>query len=435
MKEQWIYEQFSTIDVGDTRLQKRAVDVAIGCAEHPEESLAGRFDKWADLQGAYRFLRNPKITHQALQQPHWDRVLERARFSEETVLFIQDGSELLFNSHPWTHGLGPTADSNGNGLMFHSCLVAKYHEFEETEILGLGYQETWVRPEEKSTSDPKESAVWLRTLEKMGRPQKNWVSVGDRANDIYDFLSAANRLGWKYVVRARHDRNIEIDGEKTRLFSWIRRQTSKCTSTLYVKANGEEFGGEVTLEITWVKAKLFPPGSVDFTAGEEVTYIRVWCPDKPKLEWLLVTNLPVNNQEDSIRIVRIYRRRWLIEDYHKAVKTGFRIEDNQLKQASRILALFGMIGVIATQLLAMREWCRLSPETPVEEKVPKPWITLIERHLKVKLKTVRDFWRSLARMGGFIGRKSDGEPGWQTIWKGYKRLQDMLAGAFLGCGC
>ena len=196
----------------------------------------------------------------------------------------------------------------------------------------------------------------------------------------------------------------------------------------------EEFGGEVTLEITWVKAKLFPPGNGG-SAGEEVTYIRVWCPDRPRLEWLLVTNLPVNNQEDSLRIVRIYRRRWLIEDYHKAVKTGFRIEDNQLKQASRILALFGMIGVIATQLLSMRERCRLSPETPVEEKVPKPWITLIERHLMVKLKTVKDFWRSLARMGGFIGRKSDGEPGWQTIWKGYKRLQDMLMGALLGCGC
>ena len=76
MKEQWIYEQFSAIDVRDARLQKRAVDVAIGCAEHPEESLAGRFDKWADLQGAYRFFSNPKITHQALQQPHYREVLE-----------------------------------------------------------------------------------------------------------------------------------------------------------------------------------------------------------------------------------------------------------------------------------------------------------------------------------------------------------------------
>lgn len=431
MNEQWIYDQFSKIDVSDARLQKRAVDIAIGCAEHPEESLAGRFDDWADLKATYRFFSHPKITHQALQQPHYHQVLEKARFSEEPVLFIQDGSELLFNSHPWTHGLGPTADSNGNGLMFHSCLVAKYHESEETEILGLGYQEAWVRPEKKSADDSKESEVWLRTLEQMGRPQENWVSVGDRANDIYDFLHNANRLGWKYVVRARHDRKVEIDGEQTRLFSWIRQQTAQCTSKLHVKARGAEFSGEVTLEITWVKAKLFSPGNTSSIATEEVTYIRVWCPERPRLEWLLITNLPVNNEEDALRIVRIYRRRWLIEDYHKAVKTGFRIEDNQLKQASRILALFGMIGVIATQLLAMRERCRLSPTMPVEEKVPKRWIILIERFLMVKLKTVRDFWRSLARLGGFIGRKSDGEPGWQTIWKGYKRLQDMSLGADL----
>lgn len=431
MKEQWIYDQFSRIDVSDTRLQKRAVDIAIGCAEHPEESLAGRFDDWADLKATYRFFSHPNITHQVLQQPHYHQVLEKAHFSEELVLFIQDGSELLFNSHPWTHGLGPTADSNGNGLMFHSCLVAKYHESEETEILGLGYQEAWVRPEKKSADDSKESEVWLRTLEQMGRPQENWVSVGDRANDIYDFLHNANRLGWKYVVRARHDRKVEIDGEQTRLFSWIRQQTAQCASKLHVKAKGEEFSGEVTLEITWVKAKLFPPGNKNSAATEEVTYIRVWCPERPRLEWLLITNLPVNNEEDALRIVRIYRRRWLIEEYHKAVKTGFRIEDNQLKQASRILALFGMIGVIATQLLAMRELCRLSPTTPVEEKVPKRWITLIERYLMVKLKTVRDFWRALARLGGFIGRKSDGEPGWQTIWKGYKRLQDMSLGADL----
>ena len=101
------------------------------------------------------------------------------------------------------------------------------------------------------------------------------MSVGDRANDIFDFLHNANRLGWKHIERARHDRKVEIDGEQTRLFPWIRRQTAKCTSKLYVKARGEEFSGEVTLEITWVKAKLFPPGNTSSVATEEVTYIRV----------------------------------------------------------------------------------------------------------------------------------------------------------------
>jgi hypothetical protein len=314
--------------------------------------------------------------------------------------------------------------------MFHSCLVAKYHESKETEILGLSYQEAWVRPEKKSIDSSKESEVWLRTLKKSGRPQKNWVSVGDRANDIFDFLHGANSDEWNFVVRARHDRKVEINGSQERLFPWIRRQAAKCKDTLFVRAKGKEFSGEVELEITWAKAKLFPPGQIKSSATEEVTYVRVWCPERPKLEWLLITNLPVDNEEDVRRIVEIYRRRWLIEDYHKAVKTGYRIEDSQLKQASRILALFGIIGVIATQLLAMREHCRLCPTTRVEEAIPGPWIMLMrQRFFREKIETVRDFWRCLARLGGFIGRKSDGEPGWQTIWGGYTRLQDMLWGA------
>lgn len=432
MKEQWIYEQFSMIDVGDARLQKRAVDVAIGCAERPEESLAGRFDEWADLQGAYRFFSNPKITHQALQQPHYAQVLGKALFSEKLVLFIQDGSELLFNSHPWTHGLGPTADSFGSGLMFHSCLVAEYHEPGETKILGLSYQETWIRPDKKSVDDDsKESEIWLKTLNKAGRPQKHWVHVGDRANDIQDFFKGAIDSGWNFVVRARHDRQVQINEAMKRIFPWIRKQPSKCNFKLNLRAKGARFSGEYTVEVTWAKVKLFFPGKEGSEAMEDVTYVRTWCLEDPELEWLLITNLPVNNEEDAIRIVSIYQQRWLIEDYHKSVKTGFRIEDNQLKQASRILALFGMIAVIATQLLAIREHCRVFPTTPVEEKIPKRWITLVERYLRVKIKTVRDFWRALARMGGFIGRKSDGEPGWQTIWKGYKKLQDMLLGANL----
>ena len=160
---QWIQHQFEKINMNDARLEKRAVEIAQGCAEHPEKSLPGRFADWAGLQAAYRFFNNPKVTHQALQQSHYQEVLGKALWAQELVLFIQDGSELLFNSHPWTHGLVPTADATGNGLMFHSCLVAKYHESKETEILGLSYQEAWVRPEKKSSNASKESEVWLRT--------------------------------------------------------------------------------------------------------------------------------------------------------------------------------------------------------------------------------------------------------------------------------
>jgi len=81
MKERWIYDQFSRINVGDARLQKRAVEIALGCADHPEKSLSGRFDDWAGLKAAYRFFSNPKATHQTLQQPHYHQVLARAFWS------------------------------------------------------------------------------------------------------------------------------------------------------------------------------------------------------------------------------------------------------------------------------------------------------------------------------------------------------------------
>jgi hypothetical protein len=436
---EWIQQQFGTVDLNDVRLNQRAFWIAVCCAMLPEGSLPERFGDWASLKAAYRFFDNPKVSHPALQSAHYQEVLKKARRPDGFFLFIQDGSELLFNSHKYTSGLGPTADANGNGLMFHSCLVARYHEGSElsqseTEIIGLSYQKAWIRPETKSDETSlgtqKESEIWLETLEQSGPPQKNWVSVGDRGNDIYDFLRGAINMGWNFVVRARHDRKIEINGTQERLFSWLRQQTSKCKSKIFMKATDKEFAGEVTLEITWAKATVLSPGKTS-DESEDVTYIRVWCPERPELEWLLITNLSVENAKDALRIVDIYRKRWLIEDYHKALKTGCRIEDNQLKQAHRILALFGILGVIATKLLSIREFCRLSPTTPVEEVIPQSWIVLTERRLNIKLKTVRDFWRALARLGGFIGRKSDREPGWQTIWKGYRRLQDMLTGANL----
>jgi hypothetical protein len=430
MKSEWIHRQFADIDTKDARLQKRAVTIAEACTKHPEQSLPGCFEDWAGLKGAYRFFSNPKITHQILQRPHYKETLEKARFSDKLVLFIQDGSELLFNSHQWTHGLGPTADSSGNGLMFHSCLVAEYHEPEETKILGLSYQEAWIRSDKKSVNDDsKESEIWLKTLSKAGRPQKNWVHVGDRANDIHEFFKGAIDSGWNFVVRARHDRQVQINETMKRIFPWIRKQPAKCKFKLNLRAKGARFSGEYTVEVTWTKVKLFSPGKEDSEVLGDVTYIRTWCLEDPELEWLLITNLPVKNEADAIRIVNIYQQRWLIEEYHKAIKTGFRIENNQFKQASRILALFGMVGVMATQLLALKEHCHLAPTQEVEKGIPKRWIILIERVFNVKLETVRDFWRCLARLGGFIGRKSDGEPGWQTIWKGYRRLQDMLMGA------
>jgi hypothetical protein len=430
MSERWIQQQFSGIQLGDLRLNKRAISIAHACSRYPDASLPNKFDRWADIKGAYRLFDHTDATHGAIQAPHYQVTITAARETDGPVLFIQDGSELLYNSHDYTFGLGPTADAKGNGMMLHTCLAASFsQEAYATQILGLGYQKCWVRKEKQESK--KESALWTETLQEIGSPPqpKQWISVGDRGNDIYSFFEEAEKMDWGFVVRAKHDRHIIVDGEKKRLHSWVRALTAKKSFPLYLRARGEEFSGEVELELTWSKATVST--SQGLTSDScNFTYLRVHASGRRKLEWILVTNLSVETEEEALAVVEMYRKRWLIEEYHKALKTGCRIEWSQMRQAHRLQALLGFLGVIACQLLAFKEYSRLEPMQPASASIPKEMIVMITEYFKIPEKglTVRDFWRLVARLGGFLARKSDGDPGWQTTWRGFMRFQDMMLG-------
>lgn len=423
----WIRKNFSCIDLGDLRLNHRALKVAKACARHPGASLPGKFDKWAEVKGAYRLLDHSKVTHPAIQSTHWQETITQARQSDDPILFIQDGSELLYNNHRYTFGLGPTADSQGNGMMIHTCLATRFAPDFSSEILGLGYQECWVRSHEKK--DEKESALWAKSLAKIGVPPKthHWISIGDRGNDIFTFFKEAKQLGWGFIVRAKHNRHIVVAGEKKRLHTWVRGLTTKSSFPLYLRARGKEFSGEVELRLSWAQA------TITSSHGEleaPLTYLRVYATGGRKLEWILVTNLSVGSAEDALKIVEMYRARWLIEEYHKALKSGCKLEECQMRYAHRLEALLGFLGIVATRLLACKQCCRLLPMQPATKAVSKEMILIVTRYFKVSSKglIIREFWRLVARLGGFLARKSDGDPGWQTTWKGFMRLQDMMLG-------
>ena len=429
--KKWVQKQWAGVSFGDARLSSRVKSIAEACVRHPDKSIPGRCQDWASVKAAYRFLDSEKISHREIQKPHYENVITTAEKSKLPVLFIQDGSELLFNTHRFTFGLGPTADANGNGLLFHSCLAVRYHGPQYTpEVLGLAHQTPWIRPEVGAERSFLESKVWLNALEDIGSPpvDQEWITVGDRGSDVYDFVSGASDQGWKFIVRAKHNRHIRVAGESKRLMPWVRSLTDKASKTAYLRAQGEEFGGEVTLCVSWGEAQISPPVSSEGAWNKGFSFVRVHCKERPKLEWILITNLKVSGKEEAFRVVDIYRHRWIIEEYHKCLKSGCRIEMNQLKQGKRILNLLGILGVVATQLLALKEKCRINPQGDAVESVSKDMHRLICRQFRLKKLTIREFWRCVARLGGFLARKSDGEPGWQTIWQGYSRLNDMLLG-------
>ena len=115
-------------------------------------------------------------------------MIDEASAAENIVLFIQDGSELLFNHHHSTTDLGKTSDAYGNGLMMHNCIAVHLDKDLQPDRLGLAHQEVWVRGEQKPEAEI-ESRVWLKTLQKIGPPPKRvqWITVGDRANAIHEF--------------------------------------------------------------------------------------------------------------------------------------------------------------------------------------------------------------------------------------------------------
>jgi hypothetical protein len=441
MSREWVEKQWQGADLGDQRLTKRAIKIGEACLTRPNGSLPKKFKGWGDTKAAYRFFDSEGVSHEALQKVHNKNVFEMASKSKQMVLFIQDGSELIYNSHKCTYGLGPTADAFGQGIMFHTCLAVEWGR-NTSEVLGIAKQMVWIRPEyseekaEKEQED-KESQVWLTTLREIGRPPANsrWVSVGDRGNDIYDYVIGASDENWDYVVRAKHDRTVLVDGEQKKLKAWIRSLAPMVDYELNLRARGEKCSRVANLKVVWEQALMLPPKG---KKGEaiSVTYIRAYDPEDSELEWILVTSLKIDSADDALTAVQIYEQRWVIEEYHKCLKTGCRIEEAQLKTSKRLLALFGILGIIATQLLQLRDLSRQHPERPAEDVVTKEVITIVKSQYKHDgVMSMKELWRRIAMMGGFLGRKSDGNPGWQTIWEGWLRIQDMLTGMALAKNC
>ena len=188
----------------------------------------------------------------------------------------------------------------------------------------------------------------------------------------------------------------------------------------------------------------FPKQKSPYLKGLSAAPIAMWAVhavevDPPKdveqVEWILLTSLPVAGFGDAWRILEYYEKRWLIEEYHKALKTGCRVESRQLQSKEGLERLTALLSVIAVRLLQLKSAARTNPTRPARNVVPLHWIKmLLAARKKSKLTvamTIRRFYREVAKLGGFLGRKSDGEPGWITIWRGWQKLYMFIHGAEL----
>ena len=446
---QWAQSQFASAKLGDRRRTRRLVNLATHLAQSPGGTLPQAFPEWRDLKAAYRFFNQPKITFGAIQRPHWEQTRTACQAPGQYVL-IEDTRELDYTEHPMTEELGCIGDGGGRGLLLHTTLALRLEGWDSEQrpqaiAIGLLGQQCWSRwgqPKRKGRetrrqlmSRSRESQRWAAVLEGGGPPAgTTWIYLADRESDFYEPIERCERRGADFIIRAFHDRVLSQD--QGHLKEQVAQAPVVGRLSLEVRGRGGRAARTAQLEVRTLAVSLNGPRRLegkrpDF--GANVVEVReVGAPPGVEpLHWLLLTSLPCDTWTQVRPIIGLYTLRWCIEEYHKALKSGAGAEDSQMERAYRIESLVAVLAVVAVRLFNTKWLARTRPNEPVDAKIFGPELLAL---LRAKFGVPAGGWThqsalvGIARVGGFLARRSDGMPGWQTIWRGWNRLMWMCHG-------
>jgi len=375
------------------------------------------------------------------------------------ILAVQDTTELNYSAHPATELLGPICDKQGViGMLVHDTMA---YTIQGTP-LGLIDVQCWVREPDSPPKreqryeleiEQKESSKWLVSWQAAQRlqqqcPQSMVVSVGDREADIYElFVQAQNQPGSaKVLVRARQERvgssqepEDAVDAQEQPLSGVWELMAGRAADgkiILELPRTPKRKAREAQVEIRYAPVELQAPkrkkhlGPVKMWA---VTAVEVGAPaGEEPVEWRLLTTVEVGSFAQALEVVQWYALRFQIEVYHRTLKSGCQIENRQLGNADRLEACLAIDMVVAWRIVHLTKLGREVPEVPCtvffEEAQWKALVAFVteDRRPPPKPPTLREATRMMAMgLGGFLGRKSDGEPGTETIWRGLQRLDDI----------
>ena len=441
----WAEDEFGHADLGDVRRNARLIQLATVLGAQPSASLPEATDDPATLKATYRFFDNDYVRAEAILASHIQSTTRRMQ-AVALVLAVQDTTYLDFTDHPHTSGLGPLAAPSHQGLLAHTTLALT----PERVPLGLLQQQVWARDKQvrcqqnhkrRPTCD-KESQKWLTSLEaviaaRTECPDTQFVSIGDREADVYDLFLVDRPAGVDLLVRAAQDR--KADHPEKYLWAAIATAPLAASVTIHIGARAGQVAREASLKIRWQQITLRPPNSRDKDKLPNITVWAVWAiePRPPTgveaVEWLLLTTVPISNTDQALERLAWYAARWGIEVWHKVLKSGCRIEDKQLETAERLQRCLALYSVIAWRILYATMLARVVPDLPCTVLLDADeWQGLycrIHRLAVAPLKppTLRQAVGWIAQLGGFLGRKRDGEPGVTVLWKGFQHLVDVTA--------
>lgn len=440
-----ITDELKHVKINDRRLERRLQTTAEILERNPESSIPAACKTMAKTKATYRLLGNNKLNSNVIIDSHRQETIKRIK-GHNIVLIPQDTSSLNFSTHKKTEGLGPLGIGDSLiGLLMHTamCLTT------EGVPLGILGQKIWARnPDEHGKSskrhilpiEDKESYKWLEMLELslQGLPKETMaVTVADREADIYEFVHKAIQLKSHLLIRAMHDRRVA--NEQKRLYSQIETNPAIGECTVQVphntKLNIE--AREAKLIVKSFKTEICPPQRMDRSLPNlSVSVVYAAEQSSPKgvepIRWLLLTTLDVPNFEAAIEKIEWYCHRWKIERFHYVLKSGCEIEELQLETSVRLKNAIALYSVLAWKLTWITYQSRQTPDAQcsmiLDEMEWKVLYRLVnpKSTLPKEAPTLKESVVLIARLGGFLARKNDGDPGIKVLWRGFHHLYDSL---------
>jgi len=448
----WAEQEFGRVDFPDARLRPRLLSLAAAFAAQPTAPIPVALQGNAsDTKAAYRFFNNPQVDLQTLLQPHFEATA--ARIAEQpVVLTAQDTTSLNYDAHPATRDVGPinTHADGAQGLKLHDTLALT----PEGVPLGLIDIQVWARDAQQTDQaaqrkrrpiEDKESQRWLDSFRRTAAfqrlcPDTRLVSVADREADIYELFQEATQDpdGPDLLVRANRATQRRVDGddnEQTPLWNYLPTCPLLGHCDLAIPGRGGRKARVATLEIRCAAIQLHPPKRLKGAPALALWAVHAIEPKPPAgaeaVEWLLLTTVATVTLEDALERLRWYAVRWNIEVFHRTLKSGCRIEDRRLNSAAGLQACLAIDLVVAWRVMWLSKLGRETPDVPCSVFFEQAeWQALHCHHHRSPNPpetppTLGEAMHMVAKLGGFLGRQCDGNPGATALWRGLARLSDI----------
>jgi hypothetical protein len=444
---------FGHAQLGDQRRTARLVETFDLMQRHPGGTLPNKLASPADLRAFYRLCDSEDVTHAAVIGAARQHTLTRIEACGGPVLIVHDATELDYTSlTSLADDLGQIGKGKGRGYICQNVLAV---EAETGDVLGLVDQILHHRDEvpddetltEHRERETRESLLWLRGTEHLPADAK-LIDVADQGSDTFEFIEHEFTSGRRFVVRACKVRKVyaghEAIGSRRYLKEYAHSLPELGHFTMDVAAQRGRSKRKARKDAEFIvrggPVLVCPPHAKSGNHGDQplpLYVVEVTEVDPPAgekaIDWMLLTNEPVRTFEDAWRVTGWYERRWIVEELHKAKKTGCQIEDMQFTTLARLEPAIALLSVVAVTLLNLRDASR-HPDAktrPATTVVATDYVDVLSvwRYRKVRYDlTVHDFFFALARLGGHQNRKRDHRPGWLVLWRGWTKLQAMLDG-------